>query len=43
VNYLLNGSLWGPPLGWFLMGTFLLVFGHLGLSFLVAALFATPG
>ena len=43
VDYLLNGSLWGPRLGWFLMGTFLLVLGHLSVSFLVAGIFATPG
>ncbi len=37
------GSLWGPPLGWVTLLTMAYVFGHLGLSFTVAGLFATPG
>ncbi len=43
VDYLLYGSLWGPPLGWFLMVSSLLVLGHLAISFLVQAVAATPG
>ncbi len=37
------GSLWAPPLGWLLLLTTVLVLGHLGISFIVAGLFATPG
>lgn len=37
------GSLWGPPLGWLVLLTIVYVFGHLGLSFIVAAIAATPG
>ena len=37
------GSLWAPPLGWLVLLTTVLVFGHLGISFIVAGLFATPG
>ena len=35
--------LWGPPLGWLVILTIGFVFGFLGMSFLVAGLFATPG
>ena len=42
-DYLAYGHVWGPPLGWLTVLTLVLVFGHLGLSFLVAGLFATPG
>ena len=38
-----DGSFWGPPLGWLLLMTIGCVLGSLGLSFLVAGLFATPG
>ena len=37
------GSLWGPPLGWLILVTIWGVFGHLGLSFVVAGLVAAPG
>ena len=37
------GSLWAPPLGWLVLLTTVLVLGHLGISFIVAGLFATPG
>ena len=37
------GSLWAPPLGWLVLSTTVLVLGHLGISFIVAGLFATPG
>ena len=37
------GSFWGPPLGWLLLLTMGYVLGTLGLSFLIAGLFATPG
>ena len=42
-NFVFYGSLWGPVLGWFLIVTGLFVFGQLTISFLAAALFATPG
>ena len=37
------GNLWAPPLGWLVFLTILYTFGHLGLSFLVAGIFAAPG
>ncbi len=37
------GSLWGPPLGWLVLLTIAYVFGHIGLSFIVAGIAATPG
>ncbi len=37
------GSLWAPPLGWLVLLTTVVVLGHLGISFIVAGLFATPG
>ena len=42
-GYLVYGDWWGPPFGVlvFLLSTYVL--GHLGLSFSVAAAFATPG
>ena len=43
ANWAVHGSLWGPVLGWFLIVTGLIVFGHLTISFLVQGLFATPG
>jgi len=36
-------SLWAPPLGWLVLSTTVLVLGHLGISFIGAGLFATPG
>ncbi len=43
LNFAAYGSLWGPVLGWFLIVSGLLVFGHLTVSFLVGAVAATPG
>ena len=43
LNFAFYGSLWGPVLGWFLIISGLLVFGQLTISFLVAAVAATPG
>ena len=43
ADFILYGSLWGPPLGWVILLAMWYTFGHLGLSFLVAAIFATPG
>ena len=37
------GSLWGPPLGLLVFLLMAYVFGHLGLSYIVAGIFATPG
>jgi len=37
------GSLWAPPLGSVVLLLFLYVFGHAGLSFLIAGVAATPG
>ena len=42
-DLLYYGSLWGPPLGWFILLTIFFVLGHLGLSFIVAGAAATPG
>ena len=43
ANWAVHGSLWGPVLGWFLIVTGLIVFGHLTVSFVVGAVAATPG
>lgn len=37
------GSLWGPPLGLLVLLLLAYIFGHAGLSFLVAGGSATPG
>ena len=37
------GSFWAPPLGWFAVVWLVYVYGHLGLSFLIAAVIGTPG
>lgn len=43
LDWVIYGSLWAPPLG-FLVFLFLAYFlGHVGIAFLVAGLFATPG
>ena len=42
-DWLAYGSLWAPPLGFIVLLLFLYVFGHTGLSFLVAGVAATPG
>ncbi|MFQ5525897.1 MAG: hypothetical protein ACE5GX_06500 [Thermoanaerobaculia bacterium] len=43
ANGLLTGSLWSPGLGRFARILCLYAFGHLGLSFVLAAAIATPG
>jgi len=43
LNFAFYGSLWGPVLGWFLIISGVLVFGQLTISFVVAAVAATPG
>jgi len=42
-DWLAYGSLWAPPLGFIVLLLFLYVFAHVGLSFLVAGVAATPG
>jgi hypothetical protein len=42
-DWLAYGSLWAPPLGFVVLLLFLYVFAHVGLSFLVAGIAATPG
>lgn len=42
-DWVYHGSFWGPPLGWLVFLTMVAVFGHLGLSFIVAAAVGTPG
>jgi len=37
------GSLWAPPLGSVILLLFLYVYGHAGVSFLIAGVAATPG
>ena len=37
------GSIWSPALGWLLLIWLTYVAGHLGISFLLAAMLATPG
>lgn len=37
------GSLWAPPLGFLVFLLVVYVFAHVGVSHLVAAIFATPG
>ena len=37
------GSFWGPPLGGVLYAATVYTLGHLGISFLLAALLSTPG
>jgi hypothetical protein len=37
------GSFWGPPLGLLVFVLLAYVTGHLGLSFILAGLLATPG
>ncbi len=36
-------SIWGPPLGWLVLVWLVYVYGHLGLSFMLAALVGSPG
>jgi hypothetical protein len=42
-DLLAYGSLWAPPLGSVVLLLFLYMFGHAGLSFLIAGVAATPG
>ena len=42
-DFVSYGSLWGPPLGWLVLSLMWLVFGLLGLSFIIGAVLATPG
>jgi hypothetical protein len=39
----LYGTWWAPPLGIFMLGWLLYFMGHLGGSFLISSLLATPG
>ena len=43
ADFLLYGSFWGPPLGWVVFALTVYTFGHLGISFVLAALLGTPG
>ena len=36
-------SIWGPLLGWFILFWLAYVYGHLGISFILAGVLATPG
>lgn len=36
-------SFWGPSLGWFILLWLAYVYGHLGISFILAGVLATPG
>ncbi len=42
-DFLQYKHIWGPPLGLLAFMYMVLVFGHLGLSFTLAGLFAVPG
>ncbi len=37
------GSFWGPPLGWFVLVWLVYIYAHLGISFLLSSIIATPG
>lgn len=43
LNGTLYGTVWSPGLGWFVFVWLLYFCGHLGISFLVASIIATPG
>ncbi len=43
LDLLAYGTWWAPPLGVFALGWFIYWVGHLGLSFVLSALIATPG
>ncbi len=43
IDLLVYGNPWAPPVGLLVVLTTALVLGFLGISFLVAGLFATPG
>ena len=43
VGMVQNGSPWSPALGWFVRIWLLYTYAHLGVSFILSALIATPG
>ncbi len=43
TSYLAYNSFWGPPLAWFIIVWLTYVYAHLALSFVLAAILATPG
>lgn len=43
ASFVQSGSFWGPPLGLLIFTFLLYVFGHLGVSFILAGTLATPG
>lgn len=43
VSWLSYGRFWAPPLGWFVLGFTAYTLAHLGLSFVLSAVLATPG
>ncbi|MFQ5628445.1 MAG: hypothetical protein ACE5I1_06775 [bacterium] len=43
AGYFQFGEVWAPPLGFLLYGWLLYVYAHLGFSFLLSAVLATPG
>lgn len=43
ADLVIYGRVWAPPVGWVLMIWLTYVFAHLGVSFLLAAVTATPG
>ena len=43
VDLVLYGQVWGPPLGVVVYAVTVYTFAHLGLSFILATVLATPG
>ena len=43
VGQLTEGSVWTPLLGWFVVGWLFYTYAHLGVSFVLSSLLATPG
>lgn len=43
LSWLMTGNLWSPAMGWFIGVWFLYTTTHLGISFLLASILATPG
>ncbi len=43
AGYLIEGTVLADPLWWVMKGLMIYVYGHMGLSFLLSAILATPG
>lgn len=43
TSYVTYNSFWGPPFAWFIIVWLTYVYAHLALSFVLAAILATPG